>query len=474
MNAEQSSDLQDPVEPARVATRAERAAREASQWLPILFATLAMAPVLGLLIDGITVRWSDEDAFINFRIVRNLLAGDGLVFNLGERVEAGTSPLWLALLALAGAVHLPLEATAVYGGIALAVLGVFFAIDAAARATSAPDSTLATRLQAPALPVGAAIFATIPVAWDYASSGLETGLSIAWLGGAYAAVSLALVRPAGARRREGLTAVLLGLGPLVRPEFALYSAALFAVFACALIEPSTFRAALPRILALAGVAAIIPAGYQLFRMGYFASVVPNTAIAKEAFLANWEQGMHYFRNFFVTYRLFVPLGLAAVLWLIQLRAAAVGPTASVARAAFIALPLIAGAAHVLYLVRLGGDYMHGRLLLPATFAVLMPVARVPIWIGGTFERTARIALSLAVLPWIVHCVAFLRVGAENEHDIGDERGWYVRESKVSNPIRISDFKEHPFFGMATSAKSHVGDHCPKAGPDCRSRLPRRR
>jgi arabinofuranosyltransferase len=472
-----------PLATGKIERRAGGSAGSAREWIPVIFATLAVAPVIGLLIDGFTFRWNDEDAFINFRIVRNLLAGDGLVFNLGERVEAGTSPLWLAILAFAGALRLPLEETAAYGGIALTVAGLFFAIDGAARATSAPNATLTARLQEPAFPVGAAIFASIPVAWDYASSGLETGLSIAWLGGSYAAVSIALARPAADRRREALTAILLGLGPLVRPELALYSAAFFAVFACALIdskgenagvlparrliEASTLRAALPRIVIAATVAAILPAGYQIFRMGYFASVVPNTAIAKEAFLTNWEQGKHYFTNFFGTYRLVVPLGFAAGLWLIQIRTAVEGGRPKIARVGFVALPVLAGAFHVLYLVRIGGDYMHGRLFLPATFALLLPVARVPLAMGGSLVRTLRIAFALGVLPWIVYCVTSLRVGVENEFDIGDERGWYARESKVRNPLRLSDFKEHTFYSGATNAESHVRAHCAKPGPDCR-------
>ena len=55
-------------------------------------------------------RWISEDAFIDLRVVRNLLAGHGPVYNIGERVEAFTNPLWVALLTGYGALGLPLEA----------------------------------------------------------------------------------------------------------------------------------------------------------------------------------------------------------------------------------------------------------------------------------------------------------------------------------------------------------------------------
>lgn len=43
--------------------------------------------------------WLDEDAYIDFRVVSNLLSGAGLVWNVGERVQAFTSPLWVGLIA---------------------------------------------------------------------------------------------------------------------------------------------------------------------------------------------------------------------------------------------------------------------------------------------------------------------------------------------------------------------------------------
>src|SRR5207253_2597013 len=207
--------------------------------------------------------------------------------------------------------------------IALSVVGLLLAQDAALllRAAPAPAECppLRRRWSDPALPVGAAIFAVVPAAWDYASSGLETGLSLAWLGAAYRCVT---ERAAGrSAPRDGLwQAALLGLGPLVRPEFALYSAAFLGCFAWAVLrDRSGVRA---RALALAGVVAgagALPVTLQVIRMGYYASVTPNTAIAKEAFLANWTQGRCYFDNFFRTYLLPWPLVSAGVFWVLRLR-----------------------------------------------------------------------------------------------------------------------------------------------------------
>ena len=46
------------------------------------------------LIAGWQRRWISDDGLIVLRTVRNLQAGNGPVFNAGERVETNTSMLW--------------------------------------------------------------------------------------------------------------------------------------------------------------------------------------------------------------------------------------------------------------------------------------------------------------------------------------------------------------------------------------------
>ena len=56
--------------------------------------------------------------------------------------------------------------------------------------------------------------------------------------------------------------------------------------------------------------------YQVFRMGYYAALVPNTALAKAAGGSRWSQGWYYLGNFVLPYGLYVPLAVfAAWLWL---------------------------------------------------------------------------------------------------------------------------------------------------------------
>ena len=79
---------------------------------PAQGAALALPP-LALARLGWEQRWVTDDAFIAFidlRIVQHLLAGHGPVYNLGQRVEAYTNPLWVLLLAALVALTAPFGA----------------------------------------------------------------------------------------------------------------------------------------------------------------------------------------------------------------------------------------------------------------------------------------------------------------------------------------------------------------------------
>src|SRR5262245_32333076 len=67
-------------------------------WLPAVVVLLGAAVWL-LVRAHWYISWTDDDAFISFRYARNLATGNGLVYNVGERVEGYTNFLWTVLLA---------------------------------------------------------------------------------------------------------------------------------------------------------------------------------------------------------------------------------------------------------------------------------------------------------------------------------------------------------------------------------------
>ena len=78
-----------------------------------LLAVAALLPWLLLAWLAEAAWFLTDDAFISFRYARNLLEGNGLVFNPGERVEGYSNFLWvLELAALWGAFGLRPEQVA--------------------------------------------------------------------------------------------------------------------------------------------------------------------------------------------------------------------------------------------------------------------------------------------------------------------------------------------------------------------------
>ena len=80
-------------------------------------------------------RWIADDGLIVLRTVRNLLAGNGPVFNAGERVESNTSTAWTYLVYLGSVVAGPLrlEYVALALAMVLSAAGVALVMLGAAR-----------------------------------------------------------------------------------------------------------------------------------------------------------------------------------------------------------------------------------------------------------------------------------------------------------------------------------------------------
>lgn len=130
----------------------------------------------------------------------------------------------------------------------------------------------------------------------------------------------------------------------------------------------------------------LPVGCQVLRMGYYAALVPNTAIAKAAGASLWQRGATYLGDYAGRYLLVLPLVALLAAWapVLVSRVRHRDP----AGAGLVAAPVVGGLLHATYVVRLGGDFMHGRLLLPATFALLLPVlvVGVPVRSGRSAGR----------------------------------------------------------------------------------------
>src|ERR1700693_1324755 len=191
-----------------------------------------------------------------------------------------------------------------------------------------------------AFPLGATVFVSVPVVWDFTTSGLESGVVLVWLGGAF--WLLARSHPMTLRGAR-LAAFAIGCGPLVRPDLTLFSLGLGAALAVIVRSASDRRFTRRQWIGLGIIAAALPLGYQVFRMGYFAALVPNTEPAKEASAAYWSQGWRYTLDFAGPYILWLPLLVASV-WAIDLLRSA-RCEKDLPTTALVLAPLLVGLAH---------------------------------------------------------------------------------------------------------------------------------
>ena len=395
----------------------------------LLLSLVRQLPVLVLPVIWLIMawhrRWISDDGMIEARAVRQILAGNGPVFNVGERVESSTPTLWTWLLALGSWVSRADVYSVMIGlGIVLAPLGLLLAI---LGARNLHQRTSPGRLY---LPLGAVVIVALPPFWDYATSGLEDSLTFCWLGLTW---WLLTGLSKGSRRRAVWCAVVAGFGWLVRPDMALASV----FFLLALWF--TVRPGWRRTAALAGLAVAVPLAYQIFRMGYYGLLVPNTAVAKNPSGLEFAQGWAYLADFARPYSLWLPLAFLLILLPITTSWRRLDSAARLACIAAVASAL----AMTLYVIAIGGDFMHARMLLPATFTLLLPVMAVPVpRPSAVTVRTAVPAgLCLAALAaWAVWCgVAWRDPGGIQASGIADERAWYVGVTHHRDPDRPADY-----------------------------------
>ncbi|NBE56999.1 hypothetical protein, partial [Streptomyces boluensis] len=365
---------------------------------------LPVLVVLGILVAGYQRRWMSDDGHIYVRTVRQILAGNGPVLNPGERAESSTGTLWQWFLVAAGLPGWDIATAAVYGGLLLTAAGFGLAALGCLRLYGTSR----------ALPLGALVLLALPPVWDFATSGLETGLATCWLAAAWLLLSTAPAAP--------LTCVLLGLGPLVRPDLGIVSV-VFLAAQWLMVRPGPRRT-----LAGLGAALAAPLAYEVFRAGYYGHLVPLPGVTKEASQSLWGRGFGYLGDLAGPYLLWLPaLFILAAL----LRAPLLRTPPARTRLIPVLAPVVAGLLCWLYVIKVGGDFMHGRMLLPGLFLLLLPVFLVP--------ATRPFALAAtAVGVWALVCASWLRIPYEGRlgpAGIADERGVYVQQNADPHPVR---------------------------------------
>src|SRR5690606_2887513 len=362
-------------------------------------------------IGGWNRRWIADDGLIVLRTVRNLLAGNGPVFNAGERVEANTSTAWTYIVwFFSWLTQVRLEYVVLGVALTLSLIAIVFAMLGSARLWGGTGSALL-------LPAGAIVYISLPAAREYVTSGRDTRLAICWL----AVLWWSMMGWAQAERgRPGGLAWLVflaGLAPLIRPEMTLVGALALLMIFFAPMPRWRFGPVATRAMIVA-VAGVVPMAYQIWRMGYYGLPYPNTAVAKDAGGAKWEQGFTYLWDLVGPYLLWLPLLVLLVAAVAAIRGGGLPAWTPAPHeyegdsrldrvrrwlrspAAVVTLVLVSGFILTVYALRVGGDFMHGRMLLAQLFLFLLPVSVLPLRLPRSGAAAARRGFGVVLLAWL--------------------------------------------------------------------------
>jgi arabinofuranosyltransferase len=357
--------------------------------------------LLALVFLAVLVRtaWLSDDALISLRSVLNVTHGFGLTFNIDERVQTFTHPLWAILL------------TASY----LLIGNVYFATFALSIVTSLVVFWVALGRSATAaqawLVVVVLLFSRAFV--DFSTSGLENPLSNLLLA-AFAGVAMRS-GPAGRLRLTTLW-TLASLLYLTRPDNVLFVAPILLAL--------SFRVGGIGTAIRAALVGLTPAAaWTLFSLVYYGFPFPNTAYAKLAHGVHPSEVRRQGLLYLVDSLDRDPLTLTAIAF-----AVAIGlVTRGVARGLAFGVLL-----YLAYVVSIGGDFMAGRFMAVPLFAAVlilgwMAAAERRTWITAT-AILGIVGLSSAQIP-LLSDSRFDKSLAKPTGTV-DERAMYFRNQSL--------------------------------------------
>jgi arabinofuranosyltransferase len=346
-----------------------------------------------------------DDAYISYRYADNLLAGHGLVFNPGERVEGYTNFSWTIILALFMSLGVHPSTAAIGLGVVFSVATLWLVYQFARVAS----------LRSPAIPVLAALCLALDGSFAlWAVSGMETSM-FAFL----VLAALTCYVWEWRTQRLGLASgALLALAAMTRPEGVLVLAVVLVhqVLARLVVDKQLITSA---DVARAGVFLALYLPYFLWRYYYYGFLLPNTFYAKVTVhdsMAQHQRGLGHVATF----------GRLHLGWLLPLlvMVPVLKRRFSFWFTALLAVVLV----YLAYIVYVGGDWSVGRFFVP-----ILPLAYILVstglveayqtvegWVGRRAEsaRASKSLKAIALLCLALGCLALLVSSSwHGEHEL---------------------------------------------------------
>lgn len=382
--------------------------------------------------------WIAEDSYITLRVVENLYSGIGPVFNAGERTEVYTHPTWFMLLvAFRGAGISPPVAVAILSLLFL-VLSIWLLVKEHSKAAVIPVLFLAA----------------FPGFRDFVLSGMEYPLVLFLMVCFYLELDKKRLSD-----RPVYFFSILALLYLTRPELGLMGAfyGLFLFLELVFVDRHRPDRQKIAILFKAAFTLLLIAGsWHLLRYAYYGELFPNTYYAKAGLSVYYLQGLKY-----VTHAvLFGP----AILLFIVISGIYLWKSYRMATGLFdphffaVIREILLITLLTFYVIRLGGDFMAFRFILPV-FTILALFSRRYLvrifdeqWLDPSSEKAViRVAFITAFL--------FLWIPVpKSKGYIADERAHFTEKfepgsSTVTRYAAYLDPAKHPWGKAGTTVRN---------------------
>lgn len=325
--------------------------------------TWSLILLLGVFILLVIRRaWICDDAYITFRTVDNFIHGYRLTWNITERVQAYTHPLWMLLLSL----FYFFTREIYFTSLGLSIVISFVAAYLLARYLAV--SWLSALFGVFTLMLSKAYV-------DFSTSGLENPLSHLLI---VLFFTLYFYPGTGQLRRIGWLSLIAALGSITRQDLVLVF--LMPLLATFLHQPSKKAF----WVAVAGQTPLLV--WEAFSIFYYGFPFPNTAYAKLNTgipqIEMLRQGLLYLLNS-VQFDMITPLIIA------------IGIFTGFMLREWKVLPLVMSVLfYLFYIVQVGGDFMSGRFLTVPLLCAVILIIRLDF---SALPSTAGIVLFAAVL-----------------------------------------------------------------------------
>jgi arabinofuranosyltransferase len=401
---------------------------------------LAVVLTVGFL-ELIRTAWISDDAAITLRCVLNLLHGYGATFNIDERVQPYTHPLWFLIISVLSVLTRNVFASTFVLSIAVSMTSLWLLLTRVAR-----------NFRAGVLAASVLLLSKAYV--DFSTSGLENPLAHL------------LILAAVLSATSAITFFLIcSLVYLTRPDL------LVLLVPLALLVVTEYREAPRRLVQAVAIGAIPAVAWTLFSLYYYGFPFPNTAYAKLGagipIIERASQGGTYLLDSATRDYVTLPFVIVGM---------AIGFRGSLLDKALACGSLL----YLAFVVSTGGDFMSGRFLTVPLLVAAIIVSRSPLSIRQVqVGAVAFGVLALATINATVLSGPGYSDSTIGDNGISDERAYYFqRYGLVAAPKGTFaqpawDLRERSvsivcgnlgFTGIAGGPAAHLIDQCALADP----------